>query len=261
MATLNASNGQFAQTFTVNQQSGSYILLSTANKYVDKDIKIITNVKQAVTAANTASADVNISTADGSNAGVNIASIIGTKTTTEPTNGYYVAFTASGSGSSKVTTAGWVGTGALAAASTTSNIKYFPIPTATLTFSGGALTSQGAIASFVNANNKVISTSSTDSYNNGLSIQAHGAAGRAAVTYTNNAGYIPAHSSAVTASNAVSSSTWDGTTYYLTGVKLAAPSSGTAKFDITVPNGNTTDFITFQFTVDSSGNVTVAGPD
>ena len=34
-----------------------------------------------------------------------------------------------------------------------------------------------------------------------------------------------------------------------------------ATFDITVPNGNTTDFITFRFKVDIVGNVTVEGPD
>ena len=45
MATFNISNNQFAETFTVNQQSGSYILLSTANKYLNKDVKINTNVK------------------------------------------------------------------------------------------------------------------------------------------------------------------------------------------------------------------------
>lgn len=260
MAKLTTSNGQFAQTFTVNTQTGSYILLSTANKYLDKDIKITTNVQSAVPAANTASADVNVSTTDGSNAGVNISGVVGTKATTEPTSGYYIAMTASGSGSSKITTAGWIGTGALNVASTTAT-KYFPITGASLTFSGGALNGKAATATFVNSDNKVISTASTDSYNNGLSVLAKGTAGRAAVTYTNTAGYIPAHTSAQNASSAVSTSTWNGTTYYLTGVKLAAPSSGIAKFDITVPNGSTSDFITFQFQVDTSGNVTVLGPD
>lgn len=374
MAKLTTSNGQFAQTFTVNQKTGSYILLSTANKYLDKDVKITTNVKSAVAAANTASADAEVVTTDGSNAGINIAAtanIVGTKVTTEPTSGYYIAIKATGSGSSKITTAGWIDTGALTAASTNAT-KYFPIATgsctvaggvlstsgytksdlaltlssgsetnmanitlgakdttnypyyfkisgstpavsgntsasvtaitdthtagyipakattnfraaqsaspsvsvnatsaityiglkkAGLTFSGGALNNKGATATFVNSNNKVISTASSDTYNNGLSVLAKGSAGRAAVTYTNTAGYLPANTSAQNASSAVSSSTWDGTTYYLTGVKLAAPSSGVAKFDITVPNGSTSEFITFQFQVDSSGNVTVLGPD
>lgn len=42
----------------------------------------------------------------------------------------------------------------------------------------------------------------------------------------------------------------------ITGVTITAPSSGTSTFGITVPNGNST--ITFVFSVDSSGNVTVA---
>ena len=212
-------------------------------------------ITKGVAAANTASV-AKVAT-DGSNAGVNITGVIGTSTTTEPTSGYYAAFT--GTGSSKVTTAGWFPTGALTAA--TSATTYFPVTGAALTFAGGALNNQAATATFVNSNNKEITTTSTDSYNNGLSIQAVGKAGRAAVTYTNTAGYIPAHSSATNASSAVSQASWNGTTYYLTGVKLAAPSSGIAKFDITVPNGSTSDFITFQFQVDTSGNVVVLGPD
>lgn len=42
---------------------------------------------------------------------------------------------------------------------------------------------------------------------------------------------------------------------YLQGVTLTAPQSGTSQFDITVPNGEST--ITFHFSVDSSGNVTI----
>lgn len=261
MATLNTSNGQFAQTFTVNQQAGSYILLSTANKYVDKDIKITTNVKLATAEANIANADINISTADSSNAGINISSIVGEKTTIEPTNGYYVAFTATGSGSSKITDAGWLATGILPEAFVVSDIKYFPISEATLTFNGGTLNNQITTATFANTNNRIISTASTDEYNNGLSILTHGAINKTAITYTNTAGYIPAHAIAQTAIEDNTSFTWDGDTYYLTGVKIAAPENGTAKFDITIPNGNTTDFITFQFIIDNEGNVTIEEPN
>jgi len=35
------------------------------------------------------------------------------------------------------------------------------------------------------------------------------------------------------------------------------PTSGTRSFTITVPNGSTTEFIDFVFTVDSSGNVVI----
>ena len=137
---------------------------------------------------------------------------------------------------------------------------YVNLKEAIFTFTGGALNNTQATATFVNSNNKVISTANSDTYNNGLTVLAKGTASRSAVTYTNTAGYFPAHSSSQTASSSPGTTSWDGTTYYLTGVKIAAPSSGIAKFDITVPNGSTSSFITFQFQVDSSGNVTVQGP-
>lgn len=51
----------------------------------------------------------------------------------------------------------------------------------------------------------------------------------------------------------------DGTsiTGSLSGVTINTPSSGTRSFSITVPNGQNST-ITFVFTVDSSGNTTVA---
>ncbi len=149
-----------------------------------------------------------------------------------------------------VTTAGYIPTG-----STTATVEGSPtiaagtnyyVPIRTISFSGGDLST-----TFVDSDNKVITTATTDSYNNGLSITTS----RAAVTYTNSAGVIAAHS------NTTASSAPTNQVNYLKGVKIAAPSSGTAKFDITVPNGSTTDFITFQFQVDASGNVFVMGPD
>lgn len=118
---------------------------------------------------------------------------------------------------------------------------------AEITFKGGALTT-----AFVNADNKVITTAAADDYNNGLTVTTS----REAVTYTNTGGYIEPHTS-----DEIASSKPNDQVNYLKGVKLAAPSSGVAKFDITVPNGSTTDFITFQFQVDTSGNVTVIEPD
>ena len=44
-------------------------------------------------------------------------------------------------------------------------------------------------------------------------------------------------------------------TYYVNGVTLTAPSSGTRTFSITVPNGSST--ATFTFNVNASGNVTI----
>lgn len=197
---------------------------------------------------------------DGSAAGVNITGVIGPVSTSEPTSGYYAAFqgtaaanstgvsgTITGTANAGVNTAGYASTSLTAstALSGTATAKtsaktgdpyYFPIDAASLTFTGGALS---------HTFNSNITIATTDEYSNGLSMVA----GRAAVTYTNTAGYIPAHASATTASAAPTNST-----KYLKGVTLTAPSSGTRQFDITVPNG-TTETITFHFHVDSASNV------
>ena len=112
-------------------------------------------------------------------------------------------------------------------------------------FDGGALNNKAATAAFTN-----MTTSSTDT--SGVAIQAAGAAGRDAVLYNGAVnGWVIASDNA-SASAAVSTENWTGTTYYATGVTL-----GNGKtFDITVPNGaNAT--VTFRFTVDASGNTTV----
>lgn len=256
MATFTTANNRFEGSFTLTKQSGSTLDLPLSGQYVDKNIHLTLNVRNASAAANTASADATIYTTDGSNGGINISSVIGTKATSEPTTGYYIAITASATGNSKITQSGWIESGALPAA-TASVTKYFPINTATFTYSGGILNNTSATTTF----DTNIITANSDTGNNGLKITPVGAASRTTATYTNTAGYIPAHDSAQTALDSVNITTWTGTDCYLTGVKLEAPSSGTAQFSITVPNGNIDDFITFVFSVDSTGNVTVAGPD
>ena len=210
MAILSTSNNQFAQTFTVNQQSGSYILLSTANKYLNKDIQITTNVKQAVSTSDTASADTTLYTTDGSNAGVNIGAVtnvVGTKVTTEPTSGYYVALTVSGSGNSKITTAGWIATGSLGTAST-SETQYYPIQAGAYSTSGGGLTANTGYAN-VTANacytggtydtTDSVSISSQSSDTEGyykITVEGYGNVKRAAIKKTaSTAGYIPVNTS------------------------------------------------------------------
>lgn len=99
----------------------------------------------------------------------------------------------------------------------------------------------------------------SDSNTSGVSVTFRGSGAVSATAAITTAGYTN-----TTTSFATGTSTSSGTkdlTKYITGVKIVAPSSGTRSFSIQVPNGNTTDFITFVFTVDSSGNVTVAGPD
>lgn len=112
-------------------------------------------------------------------------------------------------------------------------------------FDGGALNNKGASATFTNMTTSASNTS-------GIAILAKGTAGRDAVLYNGAVdGWVTASDNA-TASGAVASSTWDGTTYYATGVTLT---NGKA-FDITVPNG-TSGTVTFHFAVDASGNTTI----
>lgn len=129
--TITTDGSKWVVDATIDTSTGFQKTLTTAGTYVDRNIDLDIKVQGATSAANTASADVSVNTADGGNAGVNISGVIGTKTTTEPTSGYYVSMTASGSGSSKITKAGFIGTGNLAAASTTAT-KYFPITGATI---------------------------------------------------------------------------------------------------------------------------------
>ena len=121
-----------SQAITITKQNNTTLTLNTQNKFVDYNPQFVIDVQEAVTAANTATADVSVDSTAGSSAGVNISGVIGTKTTTEPATGYYIRMDASGSGSSQVTAAGWVATGTLETASTTAT-KYFPVTAATVT--------------------------------------------------------------------------------------------------------------------------------
>lgn len=100
--------------------------------------------------AGSATADISLFDVDGSNNGKNISASVGTKVEAEPTSGYYIALTASGSGNSEVTQAGWFQKGALASSTTTSNVKYFPIQSGGITIAGGGLTPSSGHTSLVN---------------------------------------------------------------------------------------------------------------
>lgn len=121
----------------------------------------------------------------------------------------------------------------------------FNVKTASPAFDGGALNNKGASATFTN-----MTTSSTDT--SGIAILAKGTAGRDAVLYNGAVSGWVTQSDNASASAAVASSTWNGTTYYATGVTLSNGKS----FSITVPNGSS-GTITFNFSVDANGNTTI----
>lgn len=125
--------------------------------------------------------------------------------------------------------------------------EYFKIKTASPSFTGGALFGKGATATGTNA------TISDTTNNSGVEIQTSGGATRGAVVYDGAAeGWID-KASGDQAMGAGSAETWTGTKYYINGVTIVAPASGTRTFSITLPNG-ANDTITLTVTVDSDGN-------
>lgn len=119
------------------------------------------------------------------------------------------------------------------------------VKTAIPAFDGGELNNKTATATFTN-----MTTSSTNT--SGVAILAKGTAGRNAVLYNGAVSGWVSQSDNASASAAIASSTWDGTTYYATGVTLTNGKS----FSVTVPNGANGN-ITFNFSVDADGNTTI----
>lgn len=125
------------------------------------------------------------------------------------------------------------------------------------------LNAQSASPSFTGGSFTGIATASGNSCNisnstnnSGVSIDIGGSVNRTAVTYDGAvSGWVEKSNGAI-ALAASNSASLTAATYYINGVTLTAPSSGTRSFGITVPNGNG-DPITFIFSVDSNGNTTV----
>ena len=247
MATL-VGGTDFTGEVTLAKQIGTLLTLYTDDTYCDRDVQFTLNVQSGAGAANTASADASVESTSGSAGGTNISGVIGTKTTSEPSSGYYIRVKATGSGSSKVTTAGWLDTGAMGTASANATM-FFPVAEATASFSGTNTVTPSASVSGSN-----VTLSNT---NNGISITATGGgtAIASASVVSQTAGYVPSGETVGSGTvNAPSSTTTAST--YLSGVTLTAPNSGTRSFSVTVPNGATTQTVTF--TVDSNGNVKVS---
>lgn len=201
----------------------------------------------------------------------------GNATTTAPSSGVYVAVkspantgtltskptvitTGYGTADSGTTTGIYTATDATSTVGAeASDMTYVPIRTANPTFTGGGLTVTSSMAVSPNTNSTVI-ISDTDTC--GAYISSTGSANRAAVTYANDVNGYVIKGSGTVALAATSSNVNQGTATkkYINGVKIYAPSGDTERyFDVTVPNGSTTEFITFRFKVDKNGNVTVQG--
>lgn len=115
---------------------------------------------------------------------------------------------------------------------------------ATPKFDGGTI-SGSASGSYTNA---TTSTSNTS----GVVVVANAKASRTAVLYNGAVnGWVEKANNAATEVTAITNQALTSETKYITGVDIKASKN----FDITVPNG--TDTITFNFAVDSDGNVLV----
>ena len=232
---------------TIAKKSGTNLELYTEGMYVSTDVSFGISAQEAVTAYDSATADVDISSQSHSVNAENISGSVGARTTTPPTSGYYLRMEASGSGRSKVTSGGWVDAGSLPEA-TASKTEFFPVNGATASVSGTNTVTPSASVSGSN-----VTLSNTD---NGISVSATGGgtASASAVAQSNQAGYVPANTNIATGTIAASSQSTVASTF-IAGVTLAKPASGTRSFSITVPNGDSTQTVTF--TVDSNGNVYV----
>ena len=99
-----------------------------------------------------------------------------------------------------------------------------------------------------------MTVSDTNSSGVGITFTGSGNVGASATVI--QGGYV--EKDAVVATSAAMPSNNSSATKYITGVTIVPPTSGTRAFSITIPNGSTEDFITFNFYVDSLGNTTIA---
>ena len=243
MSTLVNGPTSWEGSVTLAKQVGTLLSLSTGSNYVDKDIELTLNVQSGAGAAGSASADADVE----SGGTGNISAVVGAKSTTAPSSGYYIKVGASASGNSQVTTAGWLDTGNLGTASDSKTL-YFPIDTATGSFSGTNTVTPSASIS-----GSHVTLSNTD---NGISVTATGGgtASATASVVAQTAGYVP--SGVTVGSGTVNASSLTTTaSSFISGVTLVAPTTGTSSFSVTVPNGESTQTVTF--TVNASGIVTV----
>lgn len=197
-------------------------------------------------------ANVVISNTDGSSDGINISSIVGTVADKEPTSGYYLSFT--GSGSSKIKTDGWMTAGTtLEAASKT---RYFPIirAVATATKTSGSITPTATVTS-----NATLSNTNSS----GISVTATGngsVSNLAIAANITTAGYAPETNNFATANglSIAAASTPATDTKYLTAVTIpsgksfAVTTSGTTNVTAGI-SGTTTQGVINIVAYPSSG--------
>ena len=177
-------------------------------------------------------------------------------TTTKPT-GYYISLQPVGSGTASATrvvnTTGYLADAnqlSVSSAninSTSGSIFYVPITSAAGAVS---LTKGDGACDISTANN--VEYAATNTYNNNISVTFAGSGTVSGTVNLTTAGYLGNANQITTSSTTSNPAT---SQKFITGVKLVAPSSGQSHFKLQIPNGSTTEWITWYFHCDSSGNV------
>ena len=125
-----------------------------------------------------------------------------------------------------------------------------PDNTASPSFTGGTIsgtaTATGDSCSISNSTNS-----------SGISITATGVASRAAVVYNSAVSGWVEKSSNDNALSSVNDQNLTSTTYYINGVTLSAPSSGTRTFTVTTSDG--VDSLTTTYLINSDGELYIDG--
>lgn len=265
-SSISDSEPNVASTYYIAFTASGNSSISTAGWFETDDelnpgsaVKYIALNNASVTHGNTSTTNGNLSITNNYSGTPTVSASLTDQTTsgialvtTEPSSGHYVTITSNSgslSGTTKATRAAYTETWSkgylpdksaynilnstyvepTVTINANSKTSYLTIPTASVSYTGGALNSKTASAEFAN-----ITTSSTD---NGIYVQTIGEAGRDAITYTNTAGWLDAHPDATVVSNAINSSTWNGAKYYITGITVPKDKG----FTITTIADNTLD--------------------
>lgn len=177
----------------------------------------------------------------------------GSVTTSLTADGMSIYFNSGTSSDKNVTlTPKYTNTAGYKAAVTTATnnggTAYYKIKTASPTFSAaptGGSTATGTNCSISNTTN-----------NSGVSVQTKYSINAVAINYAAAAtGWIDKAASAATGSNTTAKSATNGTAYYINGVTMTTPSSGTRTFTVTAPSEGTNH--TYTFTQDANGRTSI----
>ena len=245
-------DNNLTDSYTIIQQNGTTITFNTEAKYVEKDIELTVNVRGA-----TAILGGNAQNGQATAIITNVNNMTAVTTTTPSgiagTDYWSIKATATGPAGSytpslTLNQTGWLQTAPTIVAQSVNvtgdsagKILYIPKAIGSVTMSAG----NGEC--ILNSNANITFGSSNTS---GVSVGFKGRGAVSATAKITSAGYTETNNSFATGSS-TNSQYSDELIKYITGVTIG----NSKNFDITIPNGSST--MTLNFSVDSSGNVTI----